>query len=146
MAWFVGSWIWKKMNAHENLVSRREKKHWVTRLRKPVPRITAGRIKCPFLTETSSLRLIISESYVHRLGFRLMFPKFVFILTILLQGNCLLLKVIVSLVKSSGPVVHKVCSADPRRFATGSQRIRGYMSVMATFKFTYFLIKVITFC
>jgi len=28
-----------------------------------------------------------------------MFPKFVFVLTILLQGNCLLLKVIVSLIK-----------------------------------------------
>jgi hypothetical protein len=67
-----------------------------------------------------------------------MFPKFVFVLKILLQGICLLLKVIVPLIKSSGPLVPKVCSADPWRFATGSQRIRGYMSVVATLKFTYF--------
>jgi len=55
-----------------------------------------------------------------------------------LQGNCLLLKVITTLIKSSGQVVHKVCFADPRRFAICSQKIRGYMSVMATLKFTYF--------
>jgi hypothetical protein len=41
-----------------------------------------------------------------------------------------------------GPVVPKVCSADPR-----SQRIRGYISVMNTLKFTYFfLIKGIRLC
>ena len=61
------------------------------------------------------------------------------------QGNRLLLKVIISLIKFSGPVVPKVCSADPKRSATGSQRIRGYMSVMVTLKFTYFLIEVLMF-
>jgi len=34
-------------------------------------------------------------------------------------------------------LVPKVCSADPRGSATGSQGIRGYVSVMATLKFTF---------
>jgi hypothetical protein len=36
------------------------------------------------------------------------------------------------------PVVRKVCSADPKGSATASQGIRGYISAMATLKFTYF--------
>ena len=44
------------------------------------------------------------------------------------------------------PAVPKLCSADPKEFATGSQGIRGCIYVMATVKFTYFLIKEITFC
>jgi hypothetical protein len=43
-------------------------------------------------------------------------------------------------------VVPQVCSADPKGSVTGSQGIRGYISVIATLKFPYFLIKVITFC
>jgi hypothetical protein len=34
------------------------------------------------------------------------------------------------------PVVPQVCSADPKGSATSSQGIRGYISVMATLKFT----------
>jgi hypothetical protein len=34
-------------------------------------------------------------------------------------------------------VVSKVCSLDPKGSASSSQGIRGYTSVMATFKFTY---------
>ena len=38
-------------------------------------------------------------------------------------------------------VVPKVRFADPKGFATSSQGIRGYISVMAALKFTYFIIK-----
>ena len=38
------------------------------------------------------------------------------------------------------PVVPKVCSADPKRSSTTPQGIRGYISVIITLKFTYFLI------
>jgi hypothetical protein len=44
------------------------------------------------------------------------------------------------------PVVPKLCSADPKRSLTSSQGIRGYISVMADFKFAYFLIKEIMSC
>jgi hypothetical protein len=40
--------------------------------------------------------------------------------------------------KSSKSVVPKVCSEDPKGSATSSKGIRGYISVMATLKFTYF--------
>ena len=36
------------------------------------------------------------------------------------------------------PVVSEVCSSDLKRSATCSQWIRGYISVMATLKFTYY--------
>ena len=35
-------------------------------------------------------------------------------------------------------VVPKVCSMDPKGSATSSQRIHGYISIMASLKFTYF--------
>jgi hypothetical protein len=38
-------------------------------------------------------------------------------------------------------MVHKVCSAVPNGSATSSQGIRGYLSLTATLKFTYSLIK-----
>jgi hypothetical protein len=41
--------------------------------------------------------------------------------------------------KTSSAFVQKVCSADHKGSATSSQGIRGYISVMATLKFTYFL-------
>ena len=41
------------------------------------------------------------------------------------------------------PVVHKMCSADPNGSTTGSQEIRGYISVMVTLKFNI-LLKIIT--
>jgi len=37
-------------------------------------------------------------------------------------------------------VITKVCSSDRKGSVTSSQGIRGYMSVMATLKLTYFLI------
>jgi len=42
---------------------------------------------------------------------------------------------------SASAVVLKVCSGDPKGYAAISQGIRGYISAMPTFKFTYFLIK-----
>jgi hypothetical protein len=36
------------------------------------------------------------------------------------------------------PLVLKVCSADPKLSASSSQGIRGYTSVIAALKFTYF--------
>jgi len=39
------------------------------------------------------------------------------------------------------PVVPKMCYADPKGSTTSSQGIHGYISVMATLKFTYFLNK-----
>jgi hypothetical protein len=39
------------------------------------------------------------------------------------------------------PVVQKMCSADFKGSATSSRAIRGYVSVMATLNFTYFLSK-----
>jgi hypothetical protein len=36
-------------------------------------------------------------------------------------------------------VVPKMCSADPTESKTGSQVIRGFIAVMATLKFTYYL-------
>jgi len=42
--------------------------------------------------------------------------------------------------KQSDAVLPKACSKDPLESATSSQRIRGYISVIATLKFTYFLI------
>jgi hypothetical protein len=47
---------------------------------------------------------------------------------------------------SSRAVVPKVCSADAKGSANGSQRFRGYVSLMAASKFTYFLMKGIAFC
>ena len=43
-------------------------------------------------------------------------------------------------------VVPKVCSTDPKGSTTSSKRIRGYISIMASLKFTYFLNKGIMFC
>ena len=43
-------------------------------------------------------------------------------------------------------VVPEVCSADPKRNATNSQGIRGYISLMATLKRSKFLIKRIKCC
>ena len=42
-------------------------------------------------------------------------------------------------------VAPTVCTAHPSRFTFGSQAIRGYFSVMTTFKSTFFLIKGIIF-
>ena len=39
----------------------------------------------------------------------------------------------------SRPVVPKLCSADSKVSATISPRIRGYIAVMVTLNFTYFL-------
>jgi hypothetical protein len=47
---------------------------------------------------------------------------------------------------SSSTVVPKVCHADPKGSATGSQGIRGYISVMTTLKYTYFLIEGMITC
>jgi hypothetical protein len=43
-------------------------------------------------------------------------------------------------------VAPKVCSADPKGSTTSFQGTREYISVMATLKFSYFLIKEIMFC
>jgi hypothetical protein len=43
------------------------------------------------------------------------------------------------------PVVHKVCSTYLEGFISISQGICKYISVMATLKFTYFLIKGVMF-
>ena len=43
-------------------------------------------------------------------------------------------------------VVPKVCFADPKGSATSSQGIRGYISVKAALKFTYFFDKGIMCC
>jgi hypothetical protein len=63
-----------------------------------------------------------------------------------LHGSSLLLKVIVSLVESSGPVVPKAGSADPERCVTVSLRVRGCRSIMDALKFTYFFIEVAILC
>ena len=42
--------------------------------------------------------------------------------------------------------VPKVCFADPTGYATSFQQIRGYISVKATVKSTYFSIKGIMLC
>jgi hypothetical protein len=42
-------------------------------------------------------------------------------------------------------VVPRVCAADPRGSVISFQGIHGYISVMANFKFTFFLIKGIMF-
>jgi hypothetical protein len=49
-----------------------------------------------------------------------------------------------SIRRETRSVVSKMCIANPKRSATSSQGIRGYITVMATLKFT-FLIKGITF-
>jgi hypothetical protein len=43
-------------------------------------------------------------------------------------------------------VVPKMCSADPSGSATRSQGMCGYISVMATLKFIYVVIKGTVFC
>jgi hypothetical protein len=43
-------------------------------------------------------------------------------------------------------MVPKMCFADPTGYATSSQEIRGYISVMANIRSTYFLIKGIMSC
>jgi hypothetical protein len=48
--------------------------------------------------------------------------------------------------KQQSAVLSKVCSADPKGSATISRGIRGYISVTATFKFTYSFIEGIMFC
>ena len=42
-------------------------------------------------------------------------------------------------------LVPKMCSANPEGSATRSHRIRGYISVMASFMFTYLLVEGILF-
>jgi len=52
----------------------------------------------------------------------------------------------VSCLRHFRTVVLKVCSADPKGSATSSLEIRGYMSVMATLKFSlFFFVKGIMF-
>ena len=53
---------------------------------------------------------------------------------------CVCVCVCVSLRIECSAAVPKVCVV-PKRSATSSQEVRGYISVMAAFKFAYFLIK-----
>ena len=46
---------------------------------------------------------------------------------------------------SGNSLVPKMCSVDPMESATGFHRIRGYISVMSSFMFTYLLIEGIMF-
>ena len=58
------------------------------------------------------------------------------------EGGCTVEILKILSVILSRTVVPKVCSADPKGSASGSQGISGHISVMATFKFTYlFLIQ-----
>jgi len=50
----------------------------------------------------------------------------------------LLTGLISRLSSGSNVVVLKLCFADPKGSATGYQGIRGYISVMTAFKFTFF--------